>query len=721
MGGQTQDLEEQADLAELTQRVQGLASAEHDELLRFRLLADSVPALIAYYQREGLICLWANRQYAQTFGQNTQSIVGRTLPDIVGEEAAQLILPHVDVVLNEKRTVGYERQLKTADGQPRWISVSLVPHGSPGGDIIGAFVLISDITRHHLAEAALREGEERLSKFMQASLEGIFFHRDGVITDANSALLNLLGTGLEGVVGRNLLDFVAPAWRARVREVMLAGQDVNYELEVLGADGRGLPVEVLGRSITRRGETLRLVVVRDIRDRLAAQARIHHLAHHDALTGLPNRLAFMQQLEHALYAAQAARPPHMLALLFVDLDHFKRVNDSLGHLAGDSLLKTVAERLQGALRPGDLVGRFGGDEFMVMLPRVAGRHAVEEVAQRLLQAVEVPVRVGGQAVSVTPSIGVAMYPQDAAVSEELVKHADTAMYVAKSQGRAACRFFEPDMAAHAYAAIVLEGEIARALERGELQLLLQPLQCLEAGQRPGRLAVRHAAQAQLRWHHPRRGLLAPQAFSEVALERRLLQPMAEWALAEALRLAQRWRDKGLPALSLSVDLSALPLSMGAVVEAVQAALASHAAHVLGHGEVVPAGLVLDLSEATLAEGLGECRAHLVRLADLGVWVHIADFGGGVLPLNQLPALPVHGVRLGPALVRGLPQDPATAAVAGAVAQMARSLGLGLVAEGVHAPEQRQWLQSLGAFGLQGPLVAPAMTAETFELWLGQQA
>jgi diguanylate cyclase (GGDEF)-like protein/PAS domain S-box-containing protein len=689
--------------------------AAQDELQRFRLLADNVPALIAYYERHGFTCLWANRAYANTFGFTPDNIVGRPFAEVVGPEAALLIQPHVDAMLADGRTAGYERQLTTAAGEPRWISVSLVPHRPPEGDIVGAFVLISDITRHHLAEAALRESEDRMAKFMQASVEGIIFHRDGVVSDANAALLALLNAPFEAVVGRNILDFVAPAHRARAQGIMAAGRDVNYEIDVLDTTGQVLPVEVMGRTITRRGEALRMVIVRDIRDRLAAQARIHHLAHHDALTGLPNRLAFEQRLEQALDGGQAR-----LALLFVDLDHFKRVNDSLGHLAGDALLRTVAERLLATLRPGDVVGRFGGDEFMVMLPDVVDPAVVEDVVQRLLHAIEVPMRVQGQAISVTPSIGVALYPRDAASAEELIKNADTAMYVAKTQGRAGCRFFEPDMAAQAFDAIVLEGDFARALDRSELMLMLQPRQHLSLNEPSPAAAAAggwrevRAVQALLRWQHPQRGLLAPESFNDVALERRLVQPLTEWAVDEALRLAHQWRDADPPAPvpTLVLDLSPLPITAAVLADAVAAALAGR-----GQSAPLPPGwLALDLSERVLAEGLDDAGQPLQKLAGLGVALAVSDFGSGQLPLAQLPRLPVHCLRLGAALVGRLPQDAASATVVTAIVQMARGLGLEVCADGVNTAAQAEWLRLQGCTAVQGPLVARPMPPAMFEDW-----
>ncbi|MGA0612936.1 PAS domain S-box protein, partial [Caldimonas sp. KR1-144] len=348
---------------------------------QFQVLADNVPALIAYYELEDHRCQFANRRYASNFGWDEQSIVGRTAHEIVGERGWQQIKPFIDEVVRERHVVSYERELTGPDGQHQWIEVEVLPHLAPqDGELLGAFVRVTDITKHRLAERAVRESEERLQKFMQASAEGIVFHRDGLVLDVNPPLAALIGYTRDELLGRRTTEFVAPEAIEQVMSTIASEGDRNYESAVIHRNGTRIPVELLTRGITIDGERLRFVIVRDIRDRIAAQARIHHLAHHDALTGLPNRLAFVEQLEQL--AASHRADDAAMALLFIDLDHFKRVNDSLGHLAGDTLLQTVASRITGCLRASDRVARFGGDEFMVLLTGASDRSVVEQVAHK---------------------------------------------------------------------------------------------------------------------------------------------------------------------------------------------------------------------------------------------------------------------------------------------------------------------------------------------------
>jgi len=483
-----------------------------------RLLADNVPALIAYYDAATMQCVFANDRYATTFGWDSLSIIGRGIAEVIGEEAARQIQPQVDRVLHEQQSAAYERELSTPDGV-RHIEVNLLPRLGEGERTIGCFVLISDITKYRLAERAMRESEERLSKFMQASCEGIVFHKDGFVTDANPPALQLIGYTLPEILGRRTLEFIAADHVAKVASVIASGQETAYESVLIDKHGQRIPVEFIVRTMLRNGERMRMTIVRDLRDRHAAQARIHHLAHHDTLTGLPNRSAFMEHLEHLIIGAREGES--QLALLFIDLDHFKRVNDSLGHLVGDTLLRTVASRITASLRTTDVVARFGGDEFMVLLPNVAQRADVQEVAHKLLQAIEAPLHAEGRPLSVTASAGVALFPHDGDSSEALIKHADTAMYLAKARGRAQYRFFDPAMASSAYAALVMEGELGQALQRGEFELYFQP-------QVSARDASIVGAEALIRWHHPTRGLLQPGEFIPVAEQQRLMLPIGQW-------------------------------------------------------------------------------------------------------------------------------------------------------------------------------------------------
>jgi diguanylate cyclase (GGDEF)-like protein/PAS domain S-box-containing protein len=667
---------------------------------QFHLLADNLPVLISYFEASTFRCLFANKLYAQTFGFDENSVIGRTFAQIIGEEAAAAIQPYVDYLLLERKPTSYERELRGADGRRLWLEVNLIPHLGSDGKLIAAFVLITDISKHRLAEQAVRESEERLSKFMQASVEGILFHKDGYLTDANEPLCELIGYTHDEMIGRQVFDFLPPDQMARIATSMQTGEETNFESVVLHKDGRRLPVEFIVRTIERHGERMRMSIVRDIRDRHAAQAHIRHMAHNDALTSLPNRLSLMEHLSHMIAAAR--RDDSQVALLFIDLDHFKRVNDSLGHLVGDTLLQTIARRITESLRTTDMVARFGGDEFIVLLPRTLQRMDAEEVAQKLLAAIEVPVNADGRLISVTPSIGMSMFPHDGETADDLIKNADTAMYLAKSRGRANFQFFTPEMASSAYDALVLESQMVQALARGEFVLHFQPQVRASDG-------VLVGAEALIRWNHPERGLLLPDAFITLAEQQRLMLPIGQWVLREAARCARQWHADGLVNVPVAVNLSSVQFQTSGFTALIEQLLAEEGVT----GDL----LELELTERMLMDDLPEVKRKLRELKDLGIRISVDDFGTGYSSLAHLKELPIDKMKIDRSFVLGLPTESDSAAIARAIVQMARGLGLSVIAEGVETEAQRTFLKRLDCDELQGLLISPPLTLAEFQAWV----
>jgi diguanylate cyclase (GGDEF)-like protein/PAS domain S-box-containing protein len=664
---------------------------------QFHLLADHLPALIAYFDAQHQTCQFANQRYAQTFGFDGQSIIGLTVQQIIGKDAADVIRPHIDFVLRNQLPTSYERQLAAADGATQWAEVNLFPH-LDGIETLGAFVLITDITKHRLAEREAHESEERLQKFMQATMEGILFHRDGVVLDANPALCALFGQTLDELRGRSVLDFLPLDQRQRAIDVMAGDQEIAYESQVIHPDGRHLPVEFITRTLTRDGERTRMVIVRDIRDRQVAQERIHHLAHHDPLTGLPNRLHLMAHLEQQITAARQS--DSQLALLFIDVDHFKRVNDSLGHLAGDALLQTVARRLTEALRTTDIVARFGGDEFLVLLPQTLQRMDVEDVAKKLLTAIEVPFHVEGRLMSITPSIGVAVFPHDGHTADELLRNADMAMYAAKARGRANFQFFTRDMARTAYAALLLESQMTQALARSEFVLHFQPQVRANDGLPMG-------AEALIRWNHPERGLLPPDAFIALAEQQRLMLPIGQWVLREAMQCAKRWQVEHGIVMPVAVNLSSMQFQAAGFTSLVERLLRE---------EGVSGNLIeFELTERMLMDDLPEVKRKLHELKALGVRISVDDFGTGYSSLAHLKELPIDKVKIDRSFVHDLPERKNSAAIVRAIVQMSHSLDMVVIAEGVETQAQRDFLAQIGCDELQGMFIGAPVPFDAFDL------
>jgi diguanylate cyclase (GGDEF)-like protein/PAS domain S-box-containing protein len=682
----------------------GVETALIAEAARFRLLADYVPAWIALYDAKTYRCLFANKAYAEAFGHTEQSVLGKTFGEVIGAEVAAQIQQAVERVLTERVPVYYERVQHQPDGSLRWVESHLIPQLDEHGEPLACCVLMNDITKFRLAEMQVRESEARLAKFMDATVEGILFHKDGYTTDVNPPCCELVGYTAKEMIGRHVLSFIAEDELPKVKEVMRQEREVRYETAVHHKDGTRIPVEFIVRTIERDGERLRMTIVRDIRDRLASEARIQHLAHHDGLTGLLNRAAFMERM--AMLLKRAERNGEMLALLFIDLDNFKRVNDSLGHLEGDQVLTTVSERLVGALRASDLVGRFGGDEFVVLLTDLNSRADIVVVLEALLSVVEVPVKADGRALSVTPSIGVAVYPEDGRQADELIQHADTAMYRAKARGRATYQFFESALAETAYADLVLEAELAQGLTRNEFELFFQPQVEATTGQLYG-------AEALLRWRHPERGLLGPDTFIFVAERHRLMLALGEWVLREAAETARRWREQGLTnghgPMRIAVNLSRMQFHLDGFADTVK--------RVLEEAGAKGQWLELELTERMLIDDIEHAPATLTQLRALGLTVSVDDFGTGYTSLAHLTELPLDKLKIDQSFVARLPDDVGAQAITRAIVQMAVGLGLSVTAEGVRSAAQWQLLAAWGCQQFQGELVGAPMPAAEFEAWV----
>ncbi|MBI3147373.1 MAG: EAL domain-containing protein [Betaproteobacteria bacterium] len=433
-----------------------------------------------------------------------------------------------------------------------------------------------------------------------------------------------------------------------------------------------------------------------------ATANAYRLAQHDILTGLPNRALLNTRLKQML--AEAERQQQEVAVLFIDFDHFKRINDTLGHDAGDQLLRDAAQRLQQALREMDTVARLGGDEFLIVVPGLQPAHSthyVMELLARVQRAFATPFTLAGQDLTVTVSIGIALYPEDANDPVGLVKQADTAMYAAKEHGRDAYRFYTPEMNTRVQARLKLENDLRRALANNEFELVYQPQIDISSGWPVG-------VEALLRWRDPERGLISPGEFIPVAEESGLIHPMGTWALRTACLQARSWHDHDLP-MRLSVNLSVQQLEQENWVSVVE--------HALADSGLLPRFLDLEITESVIISNPEKAVATLMRLKSMGVTITMDDFGTGYSSLNYLTRLPLHSVKIDQKFVRGLDHDHNDEAITLAILALAKGLGLRVIAEGVESPAQYRFLQRHGCEEAQGFYIsAPLDSGSLFEWW-----
>ncbi len=684
----------------MAEKVDAQHPVANDALLQ--LIADTAPAMLAYFDARTLRCRFANAHYARNFGLTPAEAVGKTVSEIVGASVWQRIQAHVERGLRGEH-VRYEREVPQPGRPPRHIETLLLPHFD-GGVLQGTVVQITDVSRHHHAARQMRDSEERMRKFTEATTEAIVMHRDGQILDGNEALSRLTGHALEELIGHPVLDFICPEFRLYAQQYMHSGREDRFDAAIVHRDGHRVPVEIEAKTMPDSDGPYRIVLLRDITLRQLAQERMDFLAQHDQLTQLPNRVRLNQLLRQALSLAGVHQ--RRLAVVSIDLDHFKTINDSLGHHAGDLLLCEVAQRLRGSVHAHDLVARVGGDEFVVVFTADPCPEAAESQAGQLQRIIEAPCSIAGTPLVISPCMGIAMYPGDGQSPEELLSHAETALQLAKHNGRRSLQFYAPDRAGQATNLLMQEQALRQALQRNEFELHYQP-QTFTAD---GRLA---SFEALVRWRHPQRGLVLPGEFIGFAEARGLISDIDRWVMREACRQARQWQDEGLPPVAVAVNVSALEFR--------QRDMAREVAQVLQETGLEPRWLHIELTESTLMHTSGQVHETLLALKQLGVGLSIDDFGTGYSSLAYLRRHPIDQLKIDRSFIADVPGSEDGTAIVTAIVQMGRSLHLDIVAEGVETPEQLDLLRRLGCGMMQGYLVAPPLPADKAREWQVRQS
>jgi diguanylate cyclase (GGDEF)-like protein/PAS domain S-box-containing protein len=549
---------------------------------------------------------------------------------------------------------------------------------------------------------ALRANGEAFQALVQHSQDIITVHdAEGLTLYESPSASRVLGHPPGALVGRVPFESVHPKDLARARVAfnrLIEGESsgLPVEFRFRHAEGHWIHLEALGSNLLDHPGIRGVVLTsRDVSERKKAEARAQYLTQHDGLTGLPNRLLMNDRLQQAI--VQARRSGSQVALMFIDLDRFKMVNDSFGHMTGDSLLKQVAARLVRCLRDTDTVARLGGDEFTIMLPDVAGAQMVGEVAQRVLGEFAQPFSDGDQELFVSASIGISLFPRDATAPDELVKHADTAMYSAKDSGRNNYRYFTEDLNVEVREKVMLESGLRHAMERGELRLYYQPKIDLSSGRVIG-------AESLLRWQHPTLGLIAPGRFIPVAEESGLIVPLGEWVLRKACEQLRTWEAQGLQ-MQVAVNVSARQFQ--------QRNLADLVMNIMRDCRVDPHLIEIELTESAIMNDAQASISTLEQMKSRGISISIDDFGTGYSSLSYLKRLPLDILKIDQSFVRDITTDYNDAAIVRAIIGLARSLGIKVIAEGVEDDSQLSFLNAYGCNYGQGFLFGEPLDPPTF--------
>jgi len=575
----------------------------------------------------------------------------------------------------------------------KWLWVCLL-----NATVAIAGATLMDVIRRE--RRAVEASEAEKVAFME-SAHDLIFHCDtaGQFLYVNPAWEKALGYQLEELSDKNMLDFVDGESRHRcVNEFRraLCGQKVTtIEGNLQSRYGLQVIVEGSFSCTFKEGQPESIWgICRDITARKEAQDQLHHLAHHDMLTDLPNRLTFTDRLIQA--KALAKRQKQMLAVLFLDLDRFKMVNDSLGHAVGDMMLQETANRLQSCVREVDTVSRFGGDEFVILLVYPSSGADIERLAAQIQKSLGQPMHLDGNELFITASIGVSLYPHDETKTDELIKKADIAMYQAKVNGRNNCQFYKPEMDRHSQRRLVLETGLRKALDNEEFYLLYQPKVTLQEK----RIT---ALEALLRWQHPTLGVVPPNDFISLAEESGIIIPLGEWVLRQACSQALQWQQQGLEPIRVAVNLSGFQLERKDFVERVKT--------ILEETGLDGCYLEFEITETVIMQNPEFAVKILNQLRDMGIHISIDDFGTGYSSLAHLKRFSVNTLKIDKSFVCDVDLNSTDAAIATAIIAMGKSLNLSVIAEGVETEGQFDFLKEENCHEMQGFLFSEPLPAE----------
>ncbi len=707
-------------------------------------LLDSAGVGIVFIRHRAVVR--CNQRYAEIFGlRSPDDAVGHSSEGMhPSRDAFRELGRAAFPTLAEGLAYRTERQMRRANGRLFWAHLTgrLI---DPADSAEGSIWIVDDIDEQKRAQAELNAAVREKQMLFDHAMVGIVVLRERHLARCNRHFERILGYEpgeLLGLSSRHWYLTEADWQRAgeQCYTPIKHGRDFEGEMTLRTKDGRAVVCEVRSRAIDPqdlsqgtlwivldvserlriqaqlahmhsaleqqvrdRTQELRETVAdlhREIEQRKYDQERIHWMAHYDALTGLPNRVLLAERGQQAVRTARESGSP--LAVMFLDLDNFKHVNDSLGHRAGDTLLMEIAHRLRGTVRDRDTVARLGGDEFVLLLVG-ANAQGAARVAAKMQEAARQPLQLGRHELCMSPSMGIALFPDHGEDFDTLIQAADTAMYHAKAEGRNGYRFFSPRMQAQSARALTLTNALRRALERQQLTLHYQPQMCLTTGAMCG-------VEALLRWDHPELGPIGPAEFISIAEDSGQIVAIGEWVLRTAVAQLKRWQDQGRPPLTMAVNLSAAQFRHPQLPELIAQLLAEHG---------LPGDrLELELTENVAVSDPGAAAQIMDRMHAQGVRLSVDDFGTGYSSLSQLKRFRIHRLKIDQSFVRDLGHDGNDRAIVSAIIRMAQALGMRTTAEGVETPEQLAFLREQGCEEAQGYHFAKPMPAAALEQSLG---
>jgi diguanylate cyclase (GGDEF)-like protein/PAS domain S-box-containing protein len=677
-------------------------------------IINQVPELLYAKDLKGRFVA-ANDAVARDNGlQRAEDVIGKTDFDLHPTDVAKGFFEiEQRIMASGQPMIDMEERRTDGPGGTKWLLTTKVPMKGGRGEIVGLIGVARNITERKRAEQAWKD-ERALYRAMIDQVPDYLFAKDieSRFVVANRAVAADVGLQADDLIGKTDFQLHTPELARKFftdEQTVIRSREPMIDIEEFVVDTAGTRKWLSTSKVPLRNDQHEVIgivgIARDVTDRKRAEEKIHFMAHHDALTGLPNRILLMDRLTQALLMAK--RNECLVTVIFMDLDNFKLVNDSFGHDAGDTLLKTVAERMVGCVRASDTVVRLGGDEFVVLLVHQADSPDVALVVlEKIRAALAEPIQIGGQPFRLTCSIGLANYPFDGADAETLLMNADVAMYQAKEKGRNNFQYYTTEMDVAAHAKRTLQEGLRTGLARNEFALVYQPQVDLQSGRI-------FSAEALVRWHHPELGTISPAQFIPMAEESGLIVPLGDWVLREACRQNQAWQDTGMPPITVCVNVSARQFR--------DMNWAERVAQVLKETGLEPRYLELELTESLLMQDVRHTIATMQELQAIGVRFAIDDFGTGYSSLSALKSFPVARLKIDKSFVRNLPNDPDDCSIASAVISLGHSLNMKVIAEGVETDAQLAFLTDKNCDEIQGYRFSKPVGSEAMGAMLRKQS
>lgn len=672
---------------------------------RYEQLFDSNPHPIWVYDLETLRFLAVNCETVRHYGYSREEFFEMTIRDIRPPEDVKILLKYVREAVDKKTELTHTVRHRKKDGTIIDVEIASQPIEFDGRP--ARLVLATDVTERNRTDAALRESESKFRMLVESTSEGLLqVDGEDCVEFVNSRMCEMVGFNEAELLGTDwtnlLLEESGRDFIRQVNERRRQGISDRYEIRLKKKAGEPLWVIVGGAPVINADGKMTgsLGVFTDITERKRAEEQLLHDAFHDALTGLANRSLFMDHLRLTIERGKS-RHSNMYAVLFLDFDRFKVINDSLGHAEGDRLLKLIARRLETCTRTGDLVARLGGDEFVILLSELLEEEDARHIAERIQDSLKTPFDLSGNEIFTSASIGIALSSAKHIRAEDMLRDADIAMYRAKSKGKAQHQIFDSEMHKDALSQLQLENEMRHALERGEFRIFYQPIYSLDNVKLVG-------FEALIRWLHPKRGLVSPAEFIPVAEETGLILRLGRWTVYESCRQMREWQKKNADAesLTIAVNLSCKEFLQTDLAEQVNASLVSTG--------LAPRCLKLEITESHIMENTEMAQAIMKRLRAFGVEFSLDDFGTGYSSLSYLHRLPVSYLKIDRSFVNGIMESPENAEIVYTIVKLAQNLKMKVVAEGIETEEQLAHLRRINCEYGQGYFLSNPLEAAEAE-------